>query len=77
MGNKKKVIVTVTRNYYKTVEVEVEIDADIDDISTELTEGEISTHLDNLVEEALGNASLNGSDEEWGYQSECGTGGTL
>ena len=73
----KKVTVTVTRNYFKTVEVEVEIDENITDVSYELIEGETATELDALVEEALGNASLNGGEDEWGYQSECGTGGTL
>jgi hypothetical protein len=74
---KKKVTIEVTRNYYKTVSVEVEIDEEIEDISTELIEGEIATELNNLVEDALGNATLNGGSEDWSYQSACGQGGTL
>ena len=73
----KKVTVTVVRNYFKSVEVEIEIDENIEDISTELIEGEISDELDSKVEEALGEASLEGADDEWSYQSECGIGGTL
>ena len=74
---KKKVTVTVVRNYFKSVEVEVEIDENIEDISTELIEGEASKELDQLVENALGDASLQGADDEWSYQSECGVGGSL
>ena len=77
MSNKKKVTVTVTRNYFKTVEVEVYIDENEEDIFTELVDGDTATELDNLVENALGEASLQGGEDEWGYQSECGTGGTL
>ena len=73
----KKVTITVVRNYFKSVDVEVEIDEDIEDISTELIEGETSKELDKLVENALGEASLQGADDEWSYQSECGVGGTL
>lgn len=77
MSNKKKVTVTVIRNYFKTVEVDIEIDADIEDVSTELIEGDTASELNNLVENALGEASLQGGDDEWGYQSECGIGGSL
>lgn len=74
---KKIVKVEVTRNYYKTVEVEIEIDEEITDVSTELIEGESATELNNLVENALGEATLKGGDDEWSYLSSCGMGGTL
>lgn len=74
---KRKVKISVTRNYFKTIEVEIEIDENIEDIQTELIEGESASELDNLVEEALGSASLNGGDESWSFQSSCGMGGSL
>jgi len=73
---KAKLIEKRPRQIPKIVLDEDDVEYDTD-IQTELTEGDSSTELDRLVEDALGEASLNGGDDEWSYQSSCGEGGTL
>jgi hypothetical protein len=62
----RKVLVTLTRTYFKTTTIEVEVDENIvgEELQTFLTENE---ELDTLAENRLGEASLDGGDDEWEY----------
>lgn len=74
---KRTAIITATRYYYKTVEVEVEIPNNIsdEDIENYLTE---DNDVDSKIEQQLSEASLNLETTEYSYQiPHLDTGGTL
>lgn len=62
----KKVSVTLTRTYSKTATIEIEVDENLKDeeLRNYLTENE---ELDTDLENELGEASLDGGDDEWEY----------
>jgi len=63
----RKVQVTLTRTYYKTTTIEIEVDESIvgDELKDYLIENE---ELDTELENELGNADLDGGDDEWEFQ---------
>jgi hypothetical protein len=73
----RKVTVTVTRTYLKTATVEIDVPINIqdDELVDHLVESE---KLDELVEEGIYQASLNAGDTEYQYSDPTNnTGGTL
>lgn len=62
----KKVSVTLTRTYFKTTTIEVEVDENLkdDELRDFLTESE---EIDSLLENSLGETDLYGGDDEWEY----------
>ena len=73
----RKVKVTITRTYFKTAEVEIDVPINIqdDELVDHLVESE---KLDELVEEGIYQASLNAGDTEYQYSDPTNnTGGTL
>ena len=73
---KRKITVKVTRTYFKTAEVEIEVDS-------EMTNKDISdfvafdTDTNNRIDEALASASLSGEDDEYEYIYKAGSNITL
>lgn len=63
---KRTVTVTLTRTYWKTASVEVEVE---DDLTGEELQDFLTTDndIDYELENALGEASLNGGDDEYEY----------
>jgi hypothetical protein len=63
----RKVVVTLTRTYYKTATIEVEVDENIkdDELIVYLTNNE---ELDTDLENGLGESDLDGGDDEWEFQ---------
>jgi hypothetical protein len=63
----RKVEVTLTRTYYKTATIEVEVDENIkdDELIVYLTNYE---GLDTDLENELGESDLDGGDDEWEFQ---------
>ena len=63
----RKVVVTLTRTYYKTATIEVEVDENIkdDELIVYLTNNE---ELDSKLENKLGESDLDGGDDEWEFQ---------
>ncbi len=73
----RKVEIHVTRNYYKSVIVKVEVDKDI---KGEALQKYLShdNEIDNEIEKALGDYPLQGSDTEYLYtDKENNDGGHL
>lgn len=74
---KKIVSVQVTRYYFKTSTVEIEVDETLvgDELVDYLTNDE---QVDNLLEDAIYNASLDANDTEYEWQDPTDkNGGTL
>lgn len=73
----RTITVEVERTYYKSVEVEIQVPKNVsdDDLKDYLIESE---ELDDLVSDALGDASLNGGETEYQFSNELGDfGGTF
>ena len=62
----KKVSITLSRTYYKTATIEVEVDENLkdDELRDFLIEDE---KIDSLLENELSEQSLYGGDDEWEY----------
>ena len=62
----KKVSITLSRTYYKTATIEVEVDENLkdDELRDFLIENE---KIDSLLENELSEQSLYGGDDEWEY----------
>ena len=65
--SKKTVTILVTRNYYKTASIEVEVDENLKDeeLQNYLTE---SSEIDDEIEDALYESSLQVADTEYLYE---------
>ncbi len=65
--SKKTVTILVTRNYYKTASIEVEVDENLKDeeLQNYLTE---SSEIDDEIEEELYAGSLQVADTEYLYE---------
>mgnify|MGYP003582854929 CR=1 FL=1 len=65
--SKKTVTILVTRNYYKTASIEVEVDENLKDeeLQNYLTE---SSEIDDEIEDALYAGSLQVADTEYLYE---------
>lgn len=63
---KKIVKVSATRTYFKTTEIEVEVDDNLvdDELVNFLTNDEV---INNRLEEGIDQATLNGGDTEYRY----------
>ena len=75
--SKKIVTIEVTRYYSKTSTVEIEVDTTLvgEELVDYLTNDE---EVDNLLENAIGDASLVGDDTTYEWQDPTGkSGGTL
>ena len=65
--SEKTVTILVTRNYYKTASIEVEVDENLKDeeLQNYLTE---SSEIDDEIEDALYESSLQVADTEYLYE---------
>ena len=61
----RKVMITTTRQYFKTTTIEVEVDVNIkdDELVDHLTE-----NFGNEIEEGIASASLSGGDDIYEFQ---------
>ena len=72
----KTITLTVDRTYYKSTTIEVQVPENLndEDLRDYLTE---DSDIDDEIEDAIGDASLNGGETEYHYQDENGMGGHL